>query len=145
MKLLSLFRTAGYRLEQDAVYHVGVHSTHWRLELFTSHMLTNDIYKTNRFQYCAYMLGVTPLKGNKSLSRLGKYWVVTASNPGAYSRARYGVSILQHVQHWADLGELNSWGEYKAGKWGTCKRSGFHGCADVFIADGNIQFREVWA
>ena len=54
------------------------------------------------------------------------------------------VDILQHAQHWSVLGEPNSWIAYRPGRWGKCNKPGFHACANNFLADGNIQFRDVW-
>ena len=58
------------------------------------------------------------------------------SNPGGFTRDRYGVDILQNLHHWYDVG--GKVGVYKPGKCKKCETPDFHGCADLFPADGNI-------
>ena len=157
MKLQSVFKDAGYSLFErteerfaacaNMVFcgYVGVRSSNWRLELWGMNILSNDLYQKNRrilINDKQDTLLTTTVTGNLTLSRLRNVWVPIVSNPGAVSRGRYGVDILQHSQHWYDVG--GKAGVYKPGKWRKCDTPDFHGCADLFLADGNIQFREVW-
>ena len=156
LSLTSVFQQAGYGVHEKTVDYeecrmklqcgyVGVTSTNWRMEMWGIHVLSGDIYfEKERIIYETDNMGNTSVKGNITLSRLDNVWVPVYSNPGAFSRGHYGVDILQHSQHWMDLGKSTSWIVYKPGRWGTCNNPSFHGCANNFLGDGNLQFRDVW-
>ena len=157
MSLRSVFKSARYSLNEERVDqakcrnnifcgYVGISSRNWRAEMWGINTLNSDIFREGKRKiYDADHMGFTPVKANRTLTRLGKSWVNAYSNPAAYSRGHYGVSVLQHAQHWSDTGGSSSFDPYFPGRWKKCKTPGFHGCADIFLADGNLQFREVWA
>ena len=123
--------------------YIGVRSKIWRIELVGQSILGSDIYRTEENpdhpKLIKSRIFAEPTKGE-----VGKQWVYTVTNPGLYSRSKYGLDLLKHQQHWADVGGINSWAEYKAGKWMDCQKPGHHACCNNFLADGNIIFKEIW-
>ena len=160
MKLQNVFKKAGYSLHEDKTDYkkcstrvdcgyvrIKSRSDYWFIELWGQNVLSTDIYVEPDKELYRLSIGSnlmsTTVKGNVTLTRLGNKWVPTKSNPGAYSRGHYGVDVLQHAQHWRLAGKKSSFDAYNAGRWGNCSTPGFHGCANVFLADGNLQFT-VW-
>jgi hypothetical protein len=123
--------------------YIGVRSKTWRIELVGQTILGSDIYRTQENpddpKLIKSRIFVEPTKGE-----VGEQWVYTATNPGLYSRSKYGLDLLKHQQHWADVGGINSWHEYEAGKWMDCQRPGHHACCNNFLSDGNIIFKHIW-
>ena len=119
-------------------------SGYWFVELWGQNVLSTDLYvEPNKELYCLSIVSKlmsTAVKGNVTLTRLGNKWVTTKYNPGAYSRGHYGIDVPQHAQHWRLAGKKSSFDPYNPGRWGNCTTPGFHGCANVFLADGNLQF-----
>ncbi|CAL4114093.1 unnamed protein product [Meganyctiphanes norvegica] len=71
----------------------------------------------------------------------GGRWTSVISNPGLYSRNRYGIEDLQHAPHWRHLKLGNAEGHYdSAGAWNKCPDPNHHACLDRFPADGSLQF-----
>ena len=160
MKLQNVFKKVGYSLHEDQTDYkkcstrvdcgyvrIKSRSDYWFVELWGQNILSTDLYvEPDKELYCLSIgskLMSTTVKDNVTLTRLGNKWVPTKSNPGAYSRGHYGIDVLQHAQHWRLSGKKSSFDAYNAGRWGNCSTPGFHGCANVFLADGNLQFT-VW-
>ena len=168
MSLRSVFSAAGYSFStlegNGANCHYSLHcryvhirTPHFFLEMFGMNLLSSDIYGNNLDKILQSLTGnkiffkiaPTSVRGNRTLSRIANAWIPTMSSPGGYSRGQYGVDILQHVQHWRDLKSTakNGLPIYKPKeprKWAKCDKPGFHGCAEIFLADGNLQFTTVW-
>ena len=156
MNLTSVFRNSSYSLVNRDGNRLNcrykmfcrfglVRTGHWFLEMMGTNMLSSELYGNNLEKIRKNLtdsdkLGVTSVRGKRTLSRLGNAWISTNSNPGGFARGKYGVEILQHVQHWRDIHTS----VYKPGKWAKCNKPGFHGCAEIFLEDGNLQFRTVW-
>ena len=168
MSLKSVFSAAGYSFSvlegKKANCHYLLHcryihirTRHFFMEMFGMNLLSSDIYGNNLEKIINsftqnkifFKIASTSVRGNRTLSRIANAWIPTMSSPGGYSRGIYGVDILQHVQHWRDL-KVNAKGGlpiYKPKierKFTECDKPGFHGCAEIFLADGNLQFRTVW-
>ncbi|XP_066994289.2 uncharacterized protein [Anabrus simplex] len=129
------------------------------LKLFNdSQMLfANQGYKLSNFEKHRYFKLNTPdfyfeMWGEKNLSTsflpssmqdkptLVKFtgvWVRGEWNPGLFARNRYGPNYLKHVQHWSQIGSVNSWVIYKAGSWKSCPNN-HHACLDQYPTDGSI-------
>ena len=160
MKLQDDFKKAGYSLHEDKTNYdekcltsvscgfVRINSANWFIELWGQNVLSTDIYvEPDKELYrlsIVSKLNSTTVRGNVTLTRLGNKWIPCKSNPGAYSRGHYGIAVLQHAQHWRDTKKASSWEAYLPGRWGKCETPGFHGCANIFLADGNLQFNNVW-
>ena len=159
MELQADFKKAGYSLHEDKTDYekcltrvdcgfVRIDSANWFIELWGQNILSTDIYVEPDKELYRLSIGSnlmsTTVKGNVTLTRLGNKWMPSKSNPGAYSRGHYGIAVLQHAQHWRDTNKASSWEAYRPGRWGKCETPGFHGCANLFLADGNIQFHNVW-
>ena len=168
MSLRSVFSAAGYSFAtlegKRANCHSSLHcryvhirTRHFFLEMFGMNLLSSDVYGNNLDKILQRVTGnninfkiaPTSVRGNRTLSRIGNAWIPTMSSPGGYSRGIYGVDILQHVQHWRDLkvkakGGLPIYKPKIARKFTKCNKPGFHGCSELFLADGNLQFITVW-
>ena len=155
MKLENVFKKAGYSLHENNIDYkkcsrnrdcgyVKIRSDYWFIELWGQNVLSTDLYveQDEELYRLAFWsaLKSTTVRGNVTLTRVENKWLPTKSNPGGYSRAHYGVDVLQHAQHWRLAGGKSSFDSYSPGRWGKCKNPGFHGCANVFLADGNLQF-----
>ena len=92
MSLQSLFNKAGYKLNNGNTYYnsgcrkkmqcgyVAVNSLSWKMDLWGQKLLSSDIYKNiKRIPYERDTLGLTSVKGNKTLSRLGNAWLAIMS------------------------------------------------------------------
>lgn len=80
-----------------------------------------------------YPFSIVPFGGDGS-------WVVAPSNPGKYSRNRYGIDVLKHAHSWRHTGGNSSWEPYESGKFLTCLNFKHHACIDRYPPDGNIPF-----
>ena len=114
--------------------YMGIRSKTWRIELVGQSILGSNMYNNKR------RWSLLP-----TIGQMGEQWVKVPANPGSYCRSHYGLDVLKHQQHWADVGGINAWMEYdKVGHWIDCKRPGHHSCCNNFLADGNLIFRDVW-
>lgn len=67
-------------------------------------------------------------------------WVPVVSNPGLYSRGRYGPGYLYHVQSWRHkAGMGNSYDEYRPGGWAPCSEPGHQACLNNYPIQGNME------
>ena len=137
--------------------YVGIRSKTWRIELVGQSVIGSNMYRTIKNKL--YTNARKSLDSRSSTiekiqktnhqattrGQVGGQWLSVPPNPGLYTRSKYGLDVLRHQQHWADVGGINSWMAYnKAGKWMKCKRVGHHSCSNNFLADGNLIFYDVW-
>jgi len=67
-------------------------------------------------------------------------WVPVISNPGLYSRGRYGPGYLYHSQSWRHKeGMASSYSQYKPGGWSPCSKPGHHACLNNYPVQGNMR------
>ena len=132
--------------------YVGIRSKTWRIELVGQSVIGSDMYgsETNKLYTNARQSLYSSTVSGKTMKattrgQVGGQWISIPPNPGLYSRSKYGLDVLRHQQHWADVGGINSWMSYdNVGKWMKCKRPGHHSCSNNFLADGNLIFNDVW-
>lgn len=68
-------------------------------------------------------------------------WVYGPTNPGLYSRNRYGREMLKHAQSWIHQGKKSSWDPYVGGHFKPCPKHHHHACLDQFPPDGSLNFK----
>ena len=148
-RLLSLrgeIEKLGYKTEANSDY-VGFISKNWRLEANGVGAMMRDfiaLKNNTNLAYKGHYLPRSRIFTNATLVRIGTSWVPNNSNPGQFSRSRYGLDSLKHAWHWSELGKSTSHIIYQPGRWGPCMYPGHHCCSNNYIGDGNLQFRDVW-
>ena len=123
--------------------YMAIRSKDWKVELWGQNVLVGDSYRLGE-EIIDKRLIKMRVVGNITLGQIDDSWIATQNNPGLYCRSKYGLNVLKHQQHWSDLGKKSSWIPYKPGKWKKCKTPGHNACADNFLADGNIIFKNIW-
>jgi len=67
-------------------------------------------------------------------------WIPVMSNPGLYSRGRYGPGYLFHIQSWRHKdGMSGSYDTYHPGAWAPCSQPGHHACLNNYPIQGNME------
>ena len=139
-------RSKTWRIELVGQANIG--SEMYALELSETAESMNEMYtitKARQSSSPAASLSAGRAMRKSTRGQVGGQWVSTPPSPGLYTRSKYGLDVLKHQQHWADVGGINSWMSYdRVGKWIDCKRPGHHSCSNNFLADGNLIFTDVW-
>jgi len=67
-------------------------------------------------------------------------WIPAMSNPGLYTRGRYGPGYLFHIQSWRHKdGMSGSYDEYRPGAWAPCTQPGNQACLNNYPIQGNME------
>jgi len=128
--------------------YVSLYDVNWYLEAWGQYLLISDFYRPDLVpdKFRNSLEWYWRSKANVTLVKMGDHWTVSRSNPGVYSRSRYGSNFLRHVKHWSKHLE-NSYSDYimHGRRFPECPYEGHHLCMNQYLADGNIQFQRVWA
>jgi len=136
----------GYQTEARENY-VGFMTKNWRLEANGVGAMMRDfisLKNNSKISYRGHHLPRSRIFANATLVQIGSSWIPNNSNPGQFARQRYGLNSLKHAWHWAELGRSTSHTTYEPGEWGPCVAPGHHSCANNYLGDGSLQFRDVW-
>lgn len=128
--------------------YMSLYDVNWYLEAWGQYLLISDFYRPDLVpdKFRNSLEWYWRSKANVTLVKMGDHWTVSRSNPGVYSRSRYGSNFLRHVKHWSKHLE-NSYSDYimHGRRFPECPYEGHHLCMNQYLADGNIQFQRVWA
>lgn len=111
--------------------YFALKSKNWRLELWGANYLGSDE---------AFKVGLK----HRTKVFIDGTWMTVLHSPAESARNEYGDDIFEHVEHWSTLGMKTGWVQPNTGNFLPCPTPGFHGCLDLYLPVGNIQFQDVW-
>lgn len=141
--LKSEFQKNGYELSEEKndyscvntstffCGYFGVKNAYWKIEMWGVNYLPGDE---------AFKMGFR----QKTKIIIDGEWFIVQYSPAAAARSEYGVDWLQHVEHRATVSLPNGAIQSKFGRWTPCPKPGFHGCLDLYLPVGDVQFKDVW-
>lgn len=111
--------------------YFALRSENWRIELWGVTYLGSDE---------AFNVGLK----HRTKALIDGMWVTVLHSPAESARNEYGDDIFEHVEHWSTLAYTTGWVQPPTGHFMPCPTPGFHGCLDMYLPVGNIQFQDVW-